>query len=282
MRLVSYTRAGEPSWGAVVGSNIVDGPTHHGEFPTVRSVLEAESGLESIAHLAGESPTTPLDEVALLPPIADPGRIFCVGINYKDHMAETGRQPTDRPTIFSRFPAAQVGAGDALVAPKVSHTFDYEGELAVIIGQGGRHIGADEALGHVAGYSCFNDGSVREFQRHTSQFLPGKNFDRSGSFGPWMVTADEIGDPTDLSLETRLNGETLQSTTTALLIFAIPELIEYLSTFTALVPGDVIATGTPGGVGSRRDPQVWMKPGDIVEVEISGIGVLSNPIIAEA
>ena len=162
--------------------------------------------------------------------------------------------------------------------PRVTDTYDFEGELAVVIGRAGRHVDEAGALDHVAGYACFNDGSVREHQRHTTQFTPGKNFDRSGAFGPWLVTADEVGDPQALSLETRLNGETVQETTTDLMIFPIAEVIAYLSVFTELVPGDVIATGTPGGVGAARTPPLWMQPGDTVEVEISRVGRLANPV----
>jgi 2-keto-4-pentenoate hydratase/2-oxohepta-3-ene-1,7-dioic acid hydratase in catechol pathway len=168
-----------------------------------------------------------------------------------------------------------------MVRPSVSGKFDYEGELAAIIGKAGRNISEADALGHIAGYACFNDGSVRDWQRHTHQFLPGKNFPASGSFGPWMVTADEIPDPSQMLLITRLNGQEMQNSTTDLLIFNVPFLISYISTFTELNPGDVIVTGTPGGVGARRDPPVWMKPGDLIEVDIDKIGVLANPIAAE-
>jgi len=163
----------------------------------------------------------------------------------------------------------------------VSDDFDYEGELALVIGKGGRHIPADRALDHIAGYSCYNEGSIRDWQRHTSQFLAGKTFAESGSFGPWLVTTDEIPDPSKLTLQTRLNGKVVQDTTTDLLITAIPELIAYISTICPLVPGDVIVTGTPGGVGAKRTPPLWMRPGDTVDVEISGIGTLRNTVIAE-
>jgi len=168
-----------------------------------------------------------------------------------------------------------------MVCPAVSDQFDYEGELAIVIGKRGRHIARDKALGYIAGYSCYNDGSVRDWQRHTSQWTPGKNFAATGAFGPWLVTADEIPDPTRLSLATRLNGQTVQSATVDLLIFSIPELIEYVSIWSELAPGDVIVTGTPGGVGFKRNPPLLMKAGDTVEVEISNIGILSNPIEAE-
>jgi 2-keto-4-pentenoate hydratase/2-oxohepta-3-ene-1,7-dioic acid hydratase in catechol pathway len=194
---------------------------------------------------------------------------------------ETGRTVTEKPMLFARYPGSQVAHGAALIRPKVSHDFDYEGELAAIIGTEGRHIGEADALSHVAGYACYNDGSVRDWQRHTSQFLPGKTFAATGGFGPWMVTADEIADPTALTLETRLNGQVVQHTTTDLMITSITRLIAYVSTILPLLPGDVLVTGTPGGVGAKRNPPLWMKPGDIVEVEISGIGCLRNAIADE-
>jgi 2-keto-4-pentenoate hydratase/2-oxohepta-3-ene-1,7-dioic acid hydratase in catechol pathway len=194
---------------------------------------------------------------------------------------ETGRTVTEHPTFFARFPDSQVGQGQPLLKPIESDDFDYEGELAVIIGKGGRRIAKENALAAIAGYSCYNEGSIRDWQRHTSQFIAGKTFFQTGSFGPWLVTADEIPDPASLTLETRLNGAVVQRSTTDLLITDIPALISYCSTIFPLSPGDVIVTGTPGGVGAKRKPPLWMKDGDIVEVEISGIGTLSNPVVAE-
>jgi 2-keto-4-pentenoate hydratase/2-oxohepta-3-ene-1,7-dioic acid hydratase in catechol pathway len=185
------------------------------------------------------------------------------------------------PTVFVRFASSLAAPGAPLELPGASDQLDYEGELAVVIGRPGRHIAPADALGHVAGYSCFNDGSVRDWQRHTTQFTPGKNFDRTGSFGPWLVTADEIGDPRSLTLTTRLDGEVVQHSSVDLLIFDVPTLLAYLSTFTELRPGDVIATGTPGGVGMARSPQRWMRPGEVVEVDIERVGVLRNTIGTE-
>ena len=263
----------------VEGDSVHDlGAILRDRYPTLRDVLSANQ----LPELDAESTETlPLSEVTLRPPLPEPQRIFCVGLNYAAHREETHNKPSDYPTIFVRFASSIVGPDQDLICPEASSQFDYEGELAVVIGQAGRHISEKDALSHVAGYSCFNDGSVRDYQRHTAQFTPGKNFEESGSFGPWIVTSDELGDPARLELTTRLNGEVVQNATTDLMLFPIPTLIHYLSTFTALQPGDVIATGTPSGVGSRRDPPLWMKPGDRVEVEISGIGVLANSIAKE-
>jgi 2-keto-4-pentenoate hydratase/2-oxohepta-3-ene-1,7-dioic acid hydratase in catechol pathway len=213
--------------------------------------------------------------------IPDPDKIICIGLNYRDHVAETGRSITEKPALFARFAGSQVGHLQPLVKPAVSDEFDYEGELAVVIGKRGRHIPAEHALQHVGGYACYNEGSVRDWQRHTSQFLSGKSFAGTGAFGPWLVTADQIPDPSCLTLETRLNGEVVQHTTTDLMITPIAEQIAYISTMLPLLPGDVIVSGTPGGVGFKRSPQLFMRPGDVAEVEISGIGVLRNPVIAE-
>jgi 2-keto-4-pentenoate hydratase/2-oxohepta-3-ene-1,7-dioic acid hydratase in catechol pathway len=194
---------------------------------------------------------------------------------------ETARDKTEHPTVFTRFATTLVGHDEPIVKPSVSDRLDYEGELAVIIGKPARHVKASRALDIIAGYACFNDASVRDWQRHTTQFTPGKNFDATGAFGPWMVTADEIPDPTNLELLTRVNGETVQHANTRDMIHSIPRLIEYISTFCTLEPGDVIATGTPGGVGDKREPPLYLRPGDVVEVEIEKIGVLRNPIEAE-
>ena len=196
-------------------------------------------------------------------------------------MVETNRTIEENPVIFHRFPDSQTAHLQPMQTPHVSTKLDYEGELAVVIGRSGWKIPEDRAMEHVAGYACYNDASIRDWQRHTSQFTPGKNFPHTGSFGPWLVTAEEIPDPSSLSLTTRLNGEVMQHATTDMLIFTIPVLINYISRFTRLEPGDVISTGTPGGVGFKRDPQIFMKSGDRVEVEISGIGTLTNSIIFE-
>jgi 2-keto-4-pentenoate hydratase/2-oxohepta-3-ene-1,7-dioic acid hydratase in catechol pathway len=223
----------------------------------------------------------PLSEITYLPPITNPRKIICIGINYEAHRVETGREKSPYPVVFTRFATTLVGHEEPIVRPRASECLDYEGELAVIIGREARHVKAERALEIVAGYACFNDASVRDWQYRNSQFTPGKNFDATGAFGPWMVTADEIPDPSQLELTTRVNGERVQHAFTSDMTFSVPQLIEYISTFCTLEPGDVIATGTPGGVGHERKPPLFLKPGDRVEVEIDKIGVLSNPVEAE-
>ncbi|MGY3551465.1 2-keto-4-pentenoate hydratase/2-oxohepta-3-ene-1,7-dioic acid hydratase in catechol pathway [Bradyrhizobium sp. USDA 4472] len=281
MKLLSFTADGRASFGAVKNNGVVDLGTRMPGCASLRQLLETNRVFEAAALVAANAPDRAIDKIAFAPVIPDPDKIICVGLNYRDHVAETGRTVTEKPALFARFACSHVGHMQPIVRPKVSDNFDYEGELALVIGKQGRHIPAGQALDHIAGYACYNEGSVRDWQRHTSQFLSGKTFANSGSFGPWLVTTDEIPDPSKLTLQTRLNGAVVQNTTTDLLITAIPELIAYISTISPLVPGDVIVTGTPGGVGLKRTPPLWMKPGDTVEVEISGIGVLRNSVIAE-
>ncbi len=282
MKLVSYTANGKQAYGIARDDGIVDLTSRIGDsYPDIKSLI-AGDGLEAAAAAAdGESPDQSLDGITYRPVIENPDKIICVGLNYKAHREETGRAPTDNPALFIRFADTQAGHNQPMIKPRASDMFDYEGELAVIIGKGGRHVKAADYASVIAGYSIYNDGSVRDFQSHTIQWTAGKNFPKTGGFGPWMVTADELGDPAQLELTTRLNGEVLQNTTTDLMIFDIPTLIEYITSFTELRAGDVISTGTPGGVGQRRDPQVFMKGGDTVEVEISKIGTLVNPIVDE-
>lgn len=282
MKITSFMRGSAATYGVVVDGGLVDIGARLGDkYPTLKSVLEAGALDEARKAADGQASDVGLDDVTMLPVVPDSQKIICVGLNYATHIKETGRSDSEYPVLFIRYPDAQVGHGQPMVRPSVSGKFDYEGELAAIIGKAGRNISEADALGHVAGYTCFNDGSVRDWQRHTHQFMPGKNFPASGAFGPWMVTADEIPDPTQMRLITRLNGQEMQNSTTDLLIFNVPFLISYISTFTQFNPGDVIVTGTPGGVGARRDPPVWMKPGDLIEVDIDKIGVLGNPIVAE-
>jgi 2-keto-4-pentenoate hydratase/2-oxohepta-3-ene-1,7-dioic acid hydratase in catechol pathway len=233
-------------------------------------------------YVEGRAPELSSADVIFLPPIADPAKILCVGLNYAKHQAETGRPDVDHPTIFTRFADSQVGHLQPMIKPDQSIRFDYEAELAVVIGQGGRFITEDDALSHVAGYACYNDGSIRDWQRHTSQFTPGKNFPGTGAFGPYLVTPDEVGDYRKLPIESRLNGEVMQKATLADLIFPIPRLLSYISEFTPLSSGDVIVTGTPGGVGDRREPPVYMRPGDVIEVDIGIVGTLVNPVVSVA
>ena len=283
MKLVSFVSQGRPSYGVVKGGGVIDLGSRLGDRgASLRALLAAGALIEAQRVARDAAPDIELEGLELAPVVPDPDKIICVGLNYRAHVEETGRTVTEKPTLFARFAGSQVGHLRPLVKPKVSDEFDYEGELAVVIGNGGRHIPAERALEHVAGYSCYNEGSIRDWQRHTSQFLAGKSFHHSGSFGPWLVTADEIPDPSRLTLATRLNGKEVQHTTTDLLITPVPQLIAYISTIFPLVAGDVIVTGTPGGVGFKRTPPLYMRPGDTVEVEISGIGVLRNPIVAES
>ena len=282
MKLVTFNQPGQQSYGVVDNDTIIDiGQTLGNTHPDLKSLISDDYS-KLISSNTDTAPQVSLSDVQLLPPITNPDKIICVGLNYESHRKETGRPEVQFPTLFTRFANSQIGDGEAMWRPAESTSLDYEGELAVIIGSGGWKIPVDKALEHVAGYSCYNAGSVRDWQRHTSQFTPGKNFRHTGPFGPWLVTTDEIPDPSTLTLTTRLNGEVMQHATTDLLIFTVPVLINYISRFTRLEPGDVIVSGTPGGVGFKRDPQVFMKPGDVVEVEISKIGILKNPIEAES
>jgi 2-keto-4-pentenoate hydratase/2-oxohepta-3-ene-1,7-dioic acid hydratase in catechol pathway len=280
VRLLSFSANGRPGFGIATDQGIVDAGAKIGDAADLREMLTGDR-LNELEALAGNAADYGTDEVSFLPAIANPAaRFFCIGINYRPHMLEMGREPPGHPVVFVRFASSLVGHGQTMIRPEASVQFDFEGELAVIIGRPAREVSRESALDYVAGYACFNDGSIRDFQRHSGQFTPGKNFDRSGAFGPWIVTRDEIPDPTSLTLTTRLNGETVQQESTGELLFDIPALIEYISTFTELQPGDVIATGTPGGVGAGRTPPLWMQAGDRVEVEITGLGVLQN-IIAD-
>jgi 2-keto-4-pentenoate hydratase/2-oxohepta-3-ene-1,7-dioic acid hydratase in catechol pathway len=281
MKLASFEVDGVPSYGVVTENRVCDvGSTLRERAPDLRSALELAI-LGDLAEAAAAAPSHALDAVKLLPAIPNPDKIMCIGINYLTHIQETGRPIPTHPMIFVRFAESQVGGGQPMVRPLESEQFDYEGELAVVIGKSGRRIPKENALDHVAGYACYNDGSVRDWQRHTIQFTPGKNFQATGAFGPWMVTADEIPDPAKLTLITRLNGLEVQRAPLSDLVFDVPNLIAYCSTFTTLRTGDVIVTGTTGGVGAFREPPLWMKAGDVVEVEIDRIGTLQNPIVGE-
>lgn len=281
MRFVSYVRLGRPSFGALVDGGVVDlGRLLPGTLSLKEAIAEDLLG-EAARAVAGHRPEFALSDVTLLPVIPDPGKVLCVGVNYVAHREETGRKEVGHPTIFTRFADSLVADGAPILKPAASDNLDYEGELAIVIGRGGRNIAAADAMDHIAGYAPFMDGSVRDWQRHTSQFTPGKNFPDTGGFGPTLVTQDEIGDVAALPIETRVNGEVMQSATLADLIFSIADIIAYCSAFTPLAPGDVIATGTPGGVGERRDPPVWLKDGDVVEVVVGAAGTLRNVIVAE-
>lgn len=275
MKLCSFRHNGTASYGLVTDPGIVDLGRRFDE-PTLREFIAG--GQARASALVNEPADFRFDDVKYDPVITNPDKIWCVGLNYHDHIKETGREETSNPVMFARFSGSQVGHNEPLIKPVESEKFDYEGEMAVIIGQECRRVSEADALSVVAGYACYNDGSIRDWQRHTHQFLPGKTFAGTGGFGPWMVTTDEIPDPSKLTLETRLNGEVMQHATTDLLIASVPRLIAYCSTILPLLPGDVIVSGTPGGVGAKRNPPVFMKDGDLCEIEISGIGVLRNPV----
>lgn len=285
MKLISFEYQGAASFGAVVNDQVTDlGQHFKGRFATLRDLLTA--GLQEIGDLAALAPRCALADVTLLKPITNPEHIWCLAVNYADHHKEVeaaGRvqELPKYPALFARFNDSFAAHDQDLWHPGDASTqFDFEGELAVVIGKGGYRIAPENAWEHIAGYTILNDGSVRDWQFHTRQITPGKNFYRSGSIGPWIVTADEIADPYALRIETRLNGEVLQSDLADLMLHKIPRFIEYVSTIAPLQPGDILATGTPSGVGFSRNPPIFMKPGDICEISIDKIGKLSNKIVA--
>lgn len=283
MKLLSFEVDGSPKFGAWANGGVVDLTQRlAGKFPDLLSVLQA-GALSSVAEaLEGAEPDFTLEQITFLPVIPSPPKIICIGVNYEEHRSEIGREPTLKPPVFGRFSNSQIGHLGMIPLPPESLKLDYEGEIAVIIGKAGRRIASDQVWEHIAGYAPYNDASVRDWQGHTHQWTPGKNFLHTGGFGPWMSTADEFGNDPELHLSTRLNGLEVQRATSRQMIFSIAELVTYCSTFTQLEPGDVIVTGTPGGVGARRNPQLFMKDGDVVEVEIAEIGVLRNVIANEA
>lgn len=288
MRLVSYRHRGSEGFGAVCGDGaelLELGGRFGPEVTSLRALLAhlpPERLVDAVGRALAEGGSRlPLAEVAFLPVIPAPGKIIGAGLNYADHAAEVPMQQHARPTLFLRVPESQSGHMAPMVQPRESRQLDFEAELAVVIGRGGRRIPEAQALDHVAGFSCYNDGSVRDWQAHTSQVIAGKNFPATGAFGPWLVTRDELPDPSDLAIRCRIDGEVMQDSRTSRMIHTVPALIAYISSFLALQPGDVIATGTPGGVGLGRSPQRFLQPGETVEVEIEGIGVLRNPVVAE-
>jgi 2-keto-4-pentenoate hydratase/2-oxohepta-3-ene-1,7-dioic acid hydratase in catechol pathway len=281
MKFATFKANGTATWGIIDGEDAIElGTVLRDRYPDLKSAI-ASCALHEAAEQAGASKRYRLSGLEWLPVIPNPDKILCVGLNYEMHRKETGRAEVDNPTIFTRFANSQTGHLANIVRPRVSHELDFEGELAIIIGKAGRYISRADAWGHIAGYACYNDGSVRDFQRHTHQFTPGKNFPDTGAFGPWMMTPDELGELGPLRIQTRVNGQVVQDATFEQMIFDIPRIIEYCSSFTGLEPGDVIATGTPGGVGAKRTPPLWLKPGDTVEVEIDRLGILRNGIADE-
>ena len=283
MRFLTYLNKanpeGKPRPGVLVGEDQVGDLGALG-FASLASVIEG--GSAALTRVAGARlALTPLSEVKLLAPVPRPNKLICVGLNYRDHAAETGAVIPDVPTIFNKFPTAIIGPGEPIVLPKVSTSPDYEAEFAFVIGRGGRHIAEADWRNHVFGYTIVNDVSARDYQRATTQWLMGKTFDTFAPMGPWIVSQEEISDPHNLSVRMVINGETLQNGNTSQLIFNIPRLIAFLSSVFTLEPGDVVSTGTPAGVGAARKPPRWLLPGDDVAVQVEGIGELRNPVVAE-
>ena len=282
MRIASYLVDDKADFGIVTEHGLVD-LSARTRAPTLRALLAA-GGLAEAARFAADKIDRSFESVTLLPVIHDCAHCYCVGVNYEDHLREVqdagvARPRPKQPSLFIRYPETFVAHGEPLVVPKVSDDFDYEAELAVIVGKGGRYIPRERAMDHVAGYSCFNDGSVRDWQFHSSQVTSGKNFVGSGAFGPWLVTPDEIGDAAALSVRLLVNGRVLQDGNTSDMLFDVAAVVSYASAFLALQPGDVIATGTPAGVGFSRKPPIFLKPGDVCEVQIQGVGTLRNPVV---
>jgi 2-keto-4-pentenoate hydratase/2-oxohepta-3-ene-1,7-dioic acid hydratase in catechol pathway len=281
VKLASYLANGKPAFGILTDLGVITlSDRLRGGSRTLKDALSEDDALDEMLTLAkGAEPDTALEELKYLPVVTNPSKILCVGINYRSHAAEHGHAVAEKPNIFTKFTDTLCEHNGVMLRPKASQQLDFEGELAVIIGKGGRAIKAQDGLSHVAGYTCFCDGSVRDFIKVS--LITGKNFPATSPLGPWMVTADEIPDPSKLTLTTRLNGQQMQHSGTDMMMHGVPELIAYCSTFTELSPGDVIATGTPEGIGARRNPPVWMKAGDVLEVEISKIGTLRARVIDE-
>ena len=285
-RLATYSTGGKTGYGAVVDGGIVDLSTRfENEYPTLREAIAAGALTKLAEEAARRSPDHALEAVAFLPPIPSPEKIICIGVNYPDRNAEykDGEAAPKYPSMFMRTPRSFVGHNAPLLRPRASTQLDYEGEVALIIGKAGRHIPESTALDHIAAVTLCNEGTIRDWVRHTKfNVTQGKNFDSTGSLGPWLVPYSEEAQIADIRLTTRVNGETRQDDRTSRLIFGFHYLINYISTFTTLVPGDVIVTGTPTGAGARFDPPRYLRPGDVVEVEAENIGVLRNAVVDEA
>ncbi len=280
MKLASIQIEGRSVYGRVEGNELcVPAAEFLDRYPTLADMIAANA-YQALLD-ADVWAAVPVEEAVYEPVIPAAGKIICVGVNFMAHMREMGRPEPQHPLLFTRFADTLVGHGRPLIRPRNSDNYDFEGELALVIGREAHHVAVADALNYVAGYTCFMDGSLRDYQHHTTQVIAGKNFWRSGACGPWLVTSDEIPDPSALNLQTRLNGEKVQSAPINDLKFDVPYLIEYISSFCPLRPGDIISTGTPSGVGYARDPQLWMQPGDTIEVEIDGIGILKNQVESE-
>ncbi|HEY7300381.1 MAG TPA: fumarylacetoacetate hydrolase family protein [Xanthobacteraceae bacterium] len=281
MKLASYIADGKPAFGAVVGDGVVTMNDRLGSrYADLRAAIAGGAIAEMRRLAEGAAPDRKLSGLRFLPAIPNPEKIMCVGINYKSHAAEHGAEAPKLPNIFTRFINTLVAHEGEMIRPKVSTSFDFEGELALVIGRAGRHIAPEDALAHVAGYTCFCDATVRDFTKYS--LVASKNFAGTGPLGPWIVTSDDIPDPTRLTLVTRLNGQEMQRSGTDMLIHSIPAIIAFCSVFTPLSPGDIIATGTPDGIGAKRTPPVWMKAGDVLEIEIDRIGTLRTTIADES
>lgn len=278
MKLLSFSINDKKKYGLAVPGGVIDLQVL---FPQYASLLDFIPHLHLLDNLqlSDKKADYSFDEIAFLPVMTEPKKIICAGVNYRDKNT-TGDDKPSAPVLFIRFADSQVGHLTPLLKPECSNAFDYEGEMALVIGRGGRNIPQQDALHHVAGYSCYMDGSVRDWQY--SWFTAGKNWPATGGFGPWLVTADEIPEPQNLNITTRLNGQTVQQDNTSSMVHSIAELIAHISTFSALSPGDVILTGTPDGIGKKRTPPLYMRPGDIVEVEIEQVGCLINPVCSDA
>jgi len=284
-RFLSFSRHGRPGYGLAVGDGVVDlSARHAARWPSLREVI-ADGALAALADAgAALAPDFALTDIRFEIPIPSPEKLICVGVNFPDRNEEyrDGQAAAPKPSLFVRFPRSFTGHGEPLMRPPESSQLDYEGEIVIVIGKGGRRIAEPEALGHIAALSLCNEGTIRDWVRHAKfNVTQGKNFDRSGSMGPWLIPYTEESQIADIRLETRVNGEVRQSDRTSRMIFSFRRIISYISTFTTLAPGDVIVTGTPTGAGARFDPPVWLKPGDHVEVEAEGIGTLRNPIADE-
>ena len=279
MKFISFETNGRTSFGIVQDGSVLDlGLTFGSRAPDLKALI-ANGLVPEAIELAGLiHGGLQMSDVRLLPVVPNPGKIICVGLNYGEHVRETGREVTESPALFLRVAESQVAHGEAILRPPESACLDYEGEIAIVIGEGGRRISEAKAWDHIAGYACYNDGSIRDWQVATTQWTAGKNFWRTGGFGPWMVSADEIAPGQVMTLVTRLNGQEMQRTTTDRMIHSIPRQIAFISSFMPLAPGDVIVTGTPGGVGNKRNPPLFMKEGDTVEIEVDAIGVLRNSV----
>lgn len=284
-RLATFTVGGKARYGAITSKGAVDLSARYGQWPTLREVIEAGALRRLAEEAEAFAPDFPLDAIAYEIPVPSPEKIVCVGVNYPDRNEEykDGQAAPSNPSLFVRFPRSFVGHGASLVRPPESPQLDYEGEIVIVIGKGGRRIAEADALGHIAALSLCNEGTIRDWVRHAKfNVTQGKNFDRSGSIGPWLVPFTDEAQIADIALTTRVNGELRQQDRTSRMIFSLRKIITYISTFTTLVPGDIIVTGTPTGAGARFEPPIWLKPGDVIEVEAEGIGVLRNGVVDEA